>query len=151
MQNTISTKYRPVVLILVRMEKHSNMEHTHRIGAHIRKWRNLKAVKQKDLAAALKISEAAMSNIENNITDITLGQLEDVSRALNLSLDQLFTDPQESIAPPAEYKSPLQKTSVVEEKELLYAVIRSLELKDQQLQTIMQNVLQAMTTLAVRW
>ena len=43
-----------------------------KIGTNIRKWRGIKDMKQKDLASALRMSEAAISNIENDLTDVTL-------------------------------------------------------------------------------
>lgn len=120
------------------------MEEKMKIGGNIRKWRNLKGIKQKDLASALKISEAAMSNLENNLTDITLGQIESLTRLLNISMDQLFTDPQDSIGPVGEYRPVAPQTETVRERDLVYAVIRSMEMKDQQLRDIVDNVLQTM-------
>ena len=61
-----------------------------RIGSNIRKWRNIKEVKQKDLATALKMSEAAISNMENDLTDLTLSQLEDISVTLDIEIEKLF-------------------------------------------------------------
>ena len=63
-----------------------------RIGSNIRKWRNIKEVKQKDLASALKMSEAAISNMENDLTDLTLSQLEDISVTLDIEIEKLFFD-----------------------------------------------------------
>jgi transcriptional regulator with XRE-family HTH domain len=120
-----------------------------KIGSYIRKWRNIKDIKQKDLAAALQISEAAVSNIENDLTNITVGQLDEISIALNISIEQLLTDPQEKYKiPPANINSMIVKEDQQQlDKELLNAIIASMEKKDQQLQVIMQNFLHAMTTL----
>ena len=120
-----------------------------KIGSYIRKWRNIKDIKQKDLAAALQISEAAVSNIENDLTNITVGQLDEISIALNISIEQLLTDPQEKYRiPPANINSILVKEDQqLFDKELLNAIITSMEKKDQQLQVIMQNFLHAMATL----
>lgn len=120
-----------------------------KIGGYIRKWRNIKDIKQKDLAAALQISEAAVSNIENDLTNITVGQLDEISIALNISIEQLLTDPQEKYKiPPANINSMLVKEDQQQlDKELLNAIIASMEKKDQQLQVIMQNFLHAMATL----
>ncbi len=120
-----------------------------KIGGYIRKWRNIKDIKQKDLAAALQISEAAVSNIENDLTNITVGQLDEISIALNISIEQLLTDPQEKYKiPPANINSMIVKEDQqMLDKELLNAIIVSMEKKDQQLQVIMQNFLHAMATL----
>ena len=118
-----------------------------KIGGNIRKWRNLKGIKQKELAAILELSEAAISNMENNITDITLSQLEDISVSLDISVEQLFSDPQENM-PPYNLPGTTQKQQhPFLEKELLNAVINSMQKKDEQLQAIMQNVLHTMTAL----
>lgn len=123
-------------------------EYKLKIGGNIRKWRNLKGVKQKELAVLLEVSESAISNIENNITDITLSQLEDISQGLDISIEQLFTDPQETIAAqPVQNGIKEKNAQPIYEKELLNAVINSMQKKDEQLQTIMQNVLQTMTVL----
>ena len=68
------------------------------IGGNIRKWRNLKGVKQKSLAGVLRVSEASMSNIENNLTDLSLRQLEDIAQVLDIPVENLFNDPQECYA-----------------------------------------------------
>jgi transcriptional regulator with XRE-family HTH domain len=117
-----------------------------RVGSNIRKWRNLKEIKQKDLATELNLSEAAVSNIENDITNLTLGQLEDISIALDVSIEQLLSDPQEKYNSYAGYHQVLarQEEQKAVEKELLTAVIASLEKKDEQLQTIMQHFIHTM-------
>jgi transcriptional regulator with XRE-family HTH domain len=46
-----------------------------KIGNNIRKWRGIKGIKQKDSAASMKLSEAAISNFENDLSDITLSQM----------------------------------------------------------------------------
>jgi transcriptional regulator with XRE-family HTH domain len=120
-------------------------EYKVKIGGNIRKWRNLKGIKQKELASILKLSEAAISNMENDLTDLTLSQLEDISMALDIPVEQLFTDPQETFTLPL--SSINGKQNHVFEKELLNAVITSMQKKDEQLQTIMQNVLHTMTVI----
>ncbi len=120
-----------------------------KIGSNIRKWRNIKDIKQKDLSVALNISEAAVSNIENDVTNITIGQLEEISIALNISIEQLLSDPLEKfrIHPASIHSINEKEDQHLLNKELLNAVISSLEKKDQQLQIIMQNFLHVMTML----
>ena len=120
-----------------------------RIGNNIRKWRNIKDIKQKDLAVALQISEAAVSNIENDVTNITIVQLEEISIALNVSIEQLLSDPQEKfrISPSTGYTINEKENQYILDKELLNAIITSMEKKDQQLQAIMQDFLHTMATL----
>lgn len=118
-----------------------------KIGGNIRKWRNLKGIKQKQLAHALELSEAAISNIENNLTDVTLSQLEDISVGLDVPVEQLFCDPQEAYTGGFKQAGPTAVTSPDLEKELLNAVIHSMQRKDEQLQAMMQNVLHTMSVL----
>ena len=122
--------------------------HKFRIGSNIRKWRNIKDIKQKDLANSLNLSEAAVSNIENDITNITVTQLEDISLALNVSIEQLLSDPQEKFSNnAAERNMPFEKNNFhYPDNELLNAIIASMEKKDQQLQIIMQHFIHTMET-----
>lgn len=126
-----------------------NSANKFRIGSNIRKWRNIKDIKQKDLASALHISEAAVSNIENDVSNITLGQLEEISIALNVSIEQLLSDPQDKFRIPTANSNAEKedKELLLLDKELLNAVIASMEKKDQQLQVIMQHFIHAMTVL----
>lgn len=118
-----------------------------RIGSNIRKWRNIKDIKQKDLANSLNLSEAAVSNIENDITNITVTQLEDISIALNVSIEQLLSDPQDKFRGSNTQTSIGANKQVFPEAELLHAVISSLEKKDQQLQVIMQHFIHTMSAM----
>ena len=132
------------------MKNKKNIEGYERIkiGGNIRKWRNIKEVKQKDLASSLRMSEAAVSNMENDLTDLTLSQLEDISLALELPLEKLFIDPQETLS------YGIQTTNISDnsnnflmEKELIYTMIGSIQKKDEQFKTIMEGMLDAVKTL----
>ena len=63
------------------------------IGQNIRKWRELKGIKQDFLAFKLGITKGALSNIENNKTDITLHRIENIATCLGLDTMKLFCDP----------------------------------------------------------
>ncbi len=117
-----------------------------KIGSNIRKWRNIKEVKQKELAASLRLSEAAISNIENDITDVTLSQLESISMTLDIPVEQLFTDPQETCRPGGLYPAAeaVEKHQMVMDKEVVYAIIDSMQKKDEQMQQVLQNMLLTM-------
>jgi len=119
-------------------------EYKLKIGSNIRKWRNIKSVKQKELAASMGLSETAISNIENDLTNVTLTQLEDISSALDVPVEHLFNDPQETYHTG---NNVYTQQPVTYERELFQAVISSLQKKDEQLQAIMQNVLHTMTAL----
>ena len=130
------------------MKRKNNVDYADRlkIGGNIRKWRNIKEVKQKELAASLHLSEAAISNIENDITDVTLSQLESISITLDVPVEQLFTDPQEALRSASPYVSAeaIEKNQMVMDKEVLYAILDSMQKKDQQMQHVLQNLLLTM-------
>lgn len=129
----------------MKKEKNANGYARLRIGSNIRRWRNIKEIKQKDLAAALRLSEAAISNIENDLTDVTLSQIEDISVTLDVPVEYLFTDPQETLSE-VSYSASNQeaKSQFVMEKELLYTLIGSIKQKDEQLNDVVQQVLHTM-------
>lgn len=64
------------------------------IGNNIRKWRNLKGLKQSILADELGISVVALSKIETGKTDIPLNRLFQIAIALNIGVEMLFRDPE---------------------------------------------------------
>ncbi len=63
------------------------------IGTNIRKWRELKGIKQELLAEQIGITKGALSNIENNKVDISLHRLEDIARCLEIDAMKLFINP----------------------------------------------------------
>lgn len=120
-----------------------------RVGANIRKWRNIKDIKQKDLAASLRLSEAAISNMENDITDITLSQLEDISIKLDIPLEKLFIDPQETLTDKlyADVVTTSPTPQQVMEKEFMYSILNKMQEKDEQLKMAVDVMIQTMKTM----
>ena len=74
---------------MTKLEK-NNPAYLLKIGINIRKWRELKGIKQEQLANQLGITKAALSNIENDKTDISLHRIEDIARCLDLEVMKLF-------------------------------------------------------------
>jgi transcriptional regulator with XRE-family HTH domain len=70
-------------------------EYRLQIGRHIRLWRDLKGVKQQELANSIGITPAALSQIENDMTEVTLHRMEDIADALGVKPEQLLTGPQQ--------------------------------------------------------
>lgn len=83
------------------MTKHkkNNPPYCLKIGINIRKWRELKGIKQEQLATKLGITKAALSNIENDKTDVSLHRIEDIARCLDLDVMKLFLNPVEILLP----------------------------------------------------
>lgn len=73
--------------------KSSNNPNRLPIGQNIRKWRDLKGIKQELLATDLGITKSALSNIENNKTGISLRRIEDIASCLGIETISLFCDP----------------------------------------------------------
>jgi transcriptional regulator with XRE-family HTH domain len=122
--------------------KNFNQRHQdsrYRIGTNIRKWRGVKDMKQKDLAVSLGLSEAAVSNIENDMVNVTLSQLEDISTALDITLEQLLSDPQQAYV-----KAVTAADRPVDDnldRQLVKAMITSLQKKDEQIQELLNHLL----------
>lgn len=61
-----------------------------RLGENLKKLRLKKKMSQGDLAAALKVDRAYISNIENGRMNPTLSTLERVANALQVSTSELL-------------------------------------------------------------
>ncbi len=61
------------------------------VGTNIKLVRQSKQIKQSILAKTLGISSVALSNIENNKTDITINRLLQIATALNVEADLLLS------------------------------------------------------------
>jgi transcriptional regulator with XRE-family HTH domain len=75
------------------MKNKPSLEYKLRIGNNIRKWRELKGIKQSQLARQLGITSAALSNIENDKTNLSLHRVEQISNHLQLEVVKLFSNP----------------------------------------------------------
>ncbi len=60
-----------------------------KIGDKIKKIRDLKGMKQEDLAALLNISPQAFSKIERNETKLDTVRLEDIAKIFNMSSEEI--------------------------------------------------------------
>lgn len=67
------------------------------IGNKIKSLRELKNLSQDYMAKQLEISQKAYSNIENDITDITVSRLENIAKILGVSLTQILNLNEENI------------------------------------------------------
>ena len=85
----------------------SKENYTLKIGQNIRKWRELKGIKQEQLANKLNITKGALSNIENDKTDIGLHRIEEIAALLGLESMMLFKNPIDLILPPPQLKHSL--------------------------------------------
>lgn len=77
------------------MKQNSTETSVQTIGRNIRRWRQLREMKGDELAHFIGINKASLSNIENGKTDLNLCKLEEIAKALDLTVHQLmFSDPQ---------------------------------------------------------
>ena len=112
-----------------------NKEYKMKIGANVRKWRDLRGLKQKDLAEMVNLKEGAISNIENDITVPTIHQIEDLADALEINFFQLFSDPMSNIntfndSPHSIGSIGTQQNQT--DKEVLQIMMERMEKKDEQ-------------------
>ena len=61
-----------------------------KLGQNLRKWRLKKNMSQVDLATALSVDRAYISNIENGRMNPTLSTLEKIAKALGISSSELL-------------------------------------------------------------
>jgi transcriptional regulator with XRE-family HTH domain len=120
-----------------------------KIGSNIRKWRGIKQIKQKDLAHALQLSEAAISNIENDLTDVSLSQLEDISITLQLELEQLFIDPELVMQQHLKPTIREQEQRIMFEPEWYYSLIGNLQKKDDEIKHVLDEVMNKLSLIEV--
>jgi len=71
----------------------ANRKKLFEVGSNIRKWRQIKGLKQNGLASEVEISKVAMSKIETGKTDIPLSRLFSIATALQIKVELLFDDP----------------------------------------------------------
>jgi transcriptional regulator with XRE-family HTH domain len=63
------------------------------LGENIRKWRELRSIKQQLLASKLGITPGAMSNIENNKSCVSTDRLQQIACCLQIDVTMLFSNP----------------------------------------------------------
>ena len=61
-----------------------------KLGENLRKLRLKKNMSQVDLANALNVDRAYISNVENGKQNLTLSTMEKVAKVLGVSVDQLL-------------------------------------------------------------
>lgn len=73
-------------------------EYKIKIGENILCWRNLKGIKQADLAKRIDRCPGALSNIENGVSIPNIEIIEDIANALKIEVAQLLVNPQQHFA-----------------------------------------------------
>jgi transcriptional regulator with XRE-family HTH domain len=74
------------------MKSSKQKEYKIKIGSKVRKLRDLKGMKQEELASMLGITPGALSNIENDKCDSTLGRIEEIADIFGVNVTELFDD-----------------------------------------------------------
>ncbi len=73
-----------------------NGKNSLKIGENVRIWRDIKGIKQEELAKRIGISPTTMSKIENNDEkEIKVSRLKDIAEALEIEVSQLMVNPQQ--------------------------------------------------------
>lgn len=111
------------------------------IGENLRKWRHIKNIKQKELAKRMNLSEAAISNLENDVTVPTIHQVEDIANALEIKFLDLFKDPLNH----KENHQIVIDNKNYTDKEVLQIMLEKLDKKDEQMQLFIQELINSLT------
>ena len=93
-------------------------------GTIIRNYRELKNFSQKYIAKEMGISQNAYSKIENNITQLTVHHLKQLSKILNVPVIDLLKEEFE-IHKPVHISKTVSKTELLTRVELLHKNISS--------------------------
>lgn len=78
------------VVISCKLQYTAYMSSGKKLGENLRKWRVKKHMSQGDLATALNVDRAYISNIENGRMNPTLATLEKIAGALGISTSELL-------------------------------------------------------------
>jgi transcriptional regulator with XRE-family HTH domain len=128
-----------------------NKEYKVKIGANVRKWRELKGWQQKDLADNLDYSVSTISNIERDSHGTTIHQVEEIADALEINFIQLFTDPQNYINTfndsPYSVVGSIGTQQNQIDKEAVQILVEHIAKKDEQNQNFMKDIVNSITSL----
>jgi transcriptional regulator with XRE-family HTH domain len=120
------------------------MRANEQIGHNIKRWREFKEVKQEQLAKRLKITSAALSQLENGKTDITVSRIEQIAEVLDIDFSLLLSSPQQIINisnSPNTHNGVYNSQHNTINKELVEAVQAELQKKKEQ-NSFLQNLVQ---------
>ena len=118
------------------------MRANEQIGHNIKRWREFKEVKQEKLAKRLKITSAALSQLENGKTDITVSRIEQIAEVLEIDFSLLLSSPQQIINisnSPNTHNGVYNSQHNTINKELVEAVQAELQKKNEQI-SFLQNL-----------
>ncbi len=112
-----------------------------KIGANVRKWRDIRGLKQQELADKISYPLSTISNIENDKLPATIHQIEDIADALEINFLQLFTDPQNNYEFHHSPYSVVGKQENHTDKEVMQTMLDRLDKKDEQFYNFMKEVI----------
>lgn len=93
-------------------------------GSVVRQYREIKNYSQKYVAAKMGISQNAYSKIENNLTQLTVQHLKQLSEILGIAITDLLKDEFE-VYKPAEFSNKVSKADLLEKIEILRKKIQA--------------------------
>ena len=121
------------------------MNANEQIGHNIKRWREFKEIKQELLAKRLKITSAALSQLENGKTDITVSRIEQIAEVLEIDFSLLLSSPQQIINicnSPNSANGAYNSQHNTINKELVETVQAELQKKNEQI-SFLQNLVQS--------
>lgn len=115
------------------------------IGDNIKRIRTTKKLSQKEVISVAHLDSAQYSRIENGKTDPTVTTLEKISKALGVSLSELFANANDLNDVQSVNKTVMEKVTLIEnlsdeERNTIYFMLDSF-LGKQKLKDVLSNVL----------
>ncbi len=107
------------------------------IGERIRKLRVIRNLSQENIANELNLSTAAYSNIERDVTDITVSRLKLIAKILDVNPNHFFDDTNYQVSELISQNNPepSEMKIVLQELSLLKTTIQKLETEVSEMKT----------------
>lgn len=112
-------------------------------GTHIKKIREQKKITQDEVARFMGISQNAYSKIENNITQLTINHVKQISTALNVSPLELLRGDFEVHKPLSLHAQSITKENILMNLDMLREKINLIQIERHELYPILMYELQA--------
>ena len=98
------------------------------IGENIKRIRTAKNMSQKELTGIIDMGAAQYSRIENGKTDPSVGTLQRITKALGVSLSELFNDEEQDLEVISHDKTIMEKVRLIEslnetEKNVIFTML----------------------------
>ncbi len=112
-------------------------------GTHIKKIREQKKITQDEVARMMGISQNAYSKIENNITQLTINHVKQISEALNVTAFELLREDFEVHKPLSIHAQSITKEVLLMNIEALKEKLAQMPIEKHELYPVLMYEIQA--------